>query len=141
MIRSNCFMFGNSDAPDSVVSALFAAVVNHVENGVISFPVGHYGSFDRMAARAVILAKDFYPGITLTLLCPYHPSVCPIELPCGFDDSLYPFIQPPPPQAAIVRANRYAVDRSDCIIAYAHRTPATHMSCWNMHGDAHRKLR
>ena len=47
--------------------------------------MGHYGGFDRLAARAVIKAKKTHPEVTLTLLLPYHPAERPMAAPEGFD--------------------------------------------------------
>ena len=101
--------------------ALRAAIEQHiVDYGVSEFLVGKYGSFDRLAAQCVIEAKQKHPEITLTLLLPYHPSERKIDLPQGFDGSCYPPGQESVPrQVAIVRANRYAVEHSDHLIAYA----------------------
>ena len=46
--------------------------------------------FDRMAARAVIAAKQHHPQVRLTMLLAYHPGERPVTLPSGFDGSLYP---------------------------------------------------
>lgn len=119
-----CFFIGHRDAPESVVPVLRAAVERHItECAVTAFVVGHYGNFDRFAASAVIAAKAIYPQITLTLLLPYHPAVKPIEIPYGFDDSSYPTgMENVPLHAAIPRANRYAVEHADYLIAYARYT-------------------
>ena len=72
-----------------------------------------------MAAKAVIAAKDRYPGITLSMLIPYHPAERPMEPPQGFDNTFYPpGMEKVPRKLAIVRANRYMVDHVDYLIAY-----------------------
>lgn len=91
-----------------------------MQHGVTEFLVGQYGAFDRMAAKAVIQVKEKYPDVTLTLLLAYHPSEKKVELPEGFDGSLYPEGQETvPKRLAIVRANQYAVMHSGYLIAYA----------------------
>ncbi len=121
-----CFFIGHRDAPDSVAAALAAAVERHfVEYGVTEFVVGHYGNFDRLAVAAVIDAKQFYPQIALTLLLPYHPAVRPFKTPRGFDGTCYPInMENVPPRFAISRANRYAVERAEHLIAYVVHTPS-----------------
>ena len=120
MSRKRCFFIGHREASDDLLPALRAAIEQHiVDYGVSEFLVGKYGGFDRLAAQCVIAAKQEHPGITLTLLLPYHPSERKIDLPQGFDGSCYPPGQESVPrQDAIVRANRYAVDHSDYLIAY-----------------------
>ena len=93
------------------------------ELGVSKFIVGHYGGFDRLAAKAVIEAKERYKGIELVLLLPYHPAERPIKKPDGFDYTYYPFEeQKIPRRLAIVRANRLMVEQADYLIAYVWHT-------------------
>ncbi len=121
-----CFFIGHRDAPEGVLPVLQAAVERHiVEYGVTAFVVGHYGNFDRLAAAAVIAAKVTHPQITLTMLLPYHPAVCRIETPRGFDDTCYPSdMETVPLRFAIPRANRYAVTQADFLIGYVSHTPS-----------------
>ena len=87
----SCFFIGHREASSEVLPALAEAVEKHiVEYGVTEFIVGNYGGFDHMAAKAVIAAKERHPGITLSMLIPYHPSERPIEPPQGFDNTFYP---------------------------------------------------
>ena len=73
---SRCFFIGHREAPETILSPLFSAVERHiVEYHVNEFVVGHYGSFDRFAQKAVTDAKKRFPDVTLTILLPYHPSV------------------------------------------------------------------
>ena len=117
----SCFFIGHRDASEVIFPALAEAVERHITQlGVRDFVVGHYGSFDRMAARAVIQAKKTHPEITLTLLLPYHPAERPVPLPPGFDGSFDPpGLETVPRKFAIPRANRYMADHTDCLIAYA----------------------
>ena len=117
----SCFFIGHREASEEIYPALYAAVERHiVEYGVTEFIVGHYGGFDRLAASAVKEAKCFYPEVKLTLLLPYHPAERPIPTPDGFDGTFYPpGVEKIPRKAAIIRANRYAVDHVDYLIAYA----------------------
>ena len=121
-----CFFIGHRDAPDDVSEVLAATVERHIaEHGVTAFIVGGYGRFDRLAAAAVKAAKTSHPQITLTLLLPYHPALRPTETPQGFDGTCYPpNMENVPPRYAIVRANRYAVERADFLITYVNRTPS-----------------
>ena len=116
-----CFFIGHREAPDSLLPQLFAAVERHIiELGVTEFVVGSYGWFDSMAARTVRATKKNYPEVTLTLLLHYHPYDRPIPTPDGFDGTFYPpGMETVPKRAAIVRANRYMVEHSDYLIAYA----------------------
>lgn len=120
MDKKRCFLIGHHDAPESIYPALQREIERHItELGVTEFIVGHYGNFDRMAARALVEAKQAHPEISLWLLLPYHPAEQKVEVPEGFDGSFYPKgMEKVPRRVAIVKANRYIVDHSDCIIAY-----------------------
>lgn len=117
----SCFFIGHREASTEILPALTAAVEQHiVEYGVTEFIVGHYGGFDRMAAKAVIDAKKRHPEIMLSMLIPYHPAERPVELLPGFDNTFYPpGMEKVPRRLAITRANRYMVDHVDYLIAYA----------------------
>lgn len=116
-----CFFIGHREAGGELIPALAEAVERHItEYGVTSFMVGHYGNFDKLAARAVIDAKKRHPEVTLTLLLTYHPFDRPIPTPEGFDGTFYPpGMETVPKRIAIVRANRYMVENSSHLIAYA----------------------
>ena len=115
-----CFFIGHREAGAEVLPALEAAVERQITAyGVTDFVVGRYGNFDRMAALAVRRAKEAHPGVTLTLLLPYHPFDRPVPTPEGFDGTLYPpGMESVPKRLAIVRANRWMVEHSDFLIAY-----------------------
>ena len=118
---STCFFIGHRDAPDSLAPELDALVERHIaEYDVREFVVGRYGSFDALAASAVKRAKTRHPDVRLVYLRPYHPAERPEKTPSGFDGSFYPpGMERVPRKLAIVRANRYMVDNSDFLIAYA----------------------
>lgn len=80
--------------------------------------MGQYGRFDRLAAHALYRCKTEYPGLTLTLLCAYHPAERAVILPRGFDGFWYPAeLEQVPRRFAIQRANRLAVEQSEYLIA------------------------
>lgn len=115
-----CFLIGHRDADESLTPALDAAIERHItECGVTEFVVGHYGNFDRLAARALARARARHPEIRLFLLTPYYSPEHPLPLPEGFDATLYPEgIEDAPRRLAIVYANRYMVEASLYLIAF-----------------------
>lgn len=123
MNSHTCFFIGHRDAPDTLLPALDELVERHItEYGVQEFTVGRYGRFDYLAAQALLRAKGCHPDVRLVYLRPYHPAERPIETPKGFDSSFYPpGMEYVPKPLAIVRTNRYMVDNSDYLIAYAWR--------------------
>ena len=124
MNTKTCFFIGHRDTPKSVFPTLQTAVEHHITTyGVNNFVVGHYGSFDRLAAKAVLLAKQQHPHVTLTMLLPYHPAERIINLPEGYNGTLYPEgMEKVPRKFAIVKANQYMIEHTDYIIAYAWHT-------------------
>ena len=116
-----CFFIGHREAGDELLPALTAAVERHItEYGVTNFMVGRYGNFDKLAARTVIDVKKRHPEVTLTMLLPYHPFERPTPTPNGFDGTFYPpGMETVPKRAAIAQANRYMIENSCHLIAYA----------------------
>lgn len=121
MERKSCFFIGHREATLEVLPVLEDTIEEYISKyGVSEFVVGNYGGFDHLAARAVMEAKSRHPKITLFLLIPYHPAERPIETPLGFDGTFYPpGMESVPRRYAIIRANRYMIDHTDFLIAYA----------------------
>ena len=121
MTGATCFFIGHRETGDELIPALTAAVERHItEYGVTNFMVGRYGNFDKLAARTVIDVKKRHPEVTLTMLLPYHPFDRPTPTPKGFDGTFYPpGMETVPKRVAIIRANRYMVEHSTHLIAYA----------------------
>lgn len=117
----SCFFIVHRDTEETIYPKLRATVERHaLECNVTEFIVGHYGNFDRLAAKAVMEVRKQYPQITLLLLIPYHPAERPMKTPEGYDGTFYPPDQERVPRKlAIVRANRYMIDHVDYLIAYA----------------------
>ena len=118
--RSSCFFIGHRETPDRVYPTLLETIERHIaEYGVSEFVVGQYGNFDRLVIRALSQAKRAHPDITLMLMTPYYPVNRKADLPEAFDALFYPpDLETVPKRLAIVRANRYMVERSDFLIAY-----------------------
>ena len=116
----SCFFIGHRYADERIYEKLLATVDTHIsEYGVTDFLVGHYGDFDRMAARSVAEARRAHPGISLTMMLPYYPEDRVISVPPIFDGTFYPpDMELCPKRYAIVRANQYAIAHSDYLIAY-----------------------
>ena len=116
----SCFFIGHRDTPDTVLAHLTVALERLiVEEKVAYFYVGHYGSFDRLAALALKRLKQCYPFITLMLLLLYHPADQPTPTPPEFDGTYYPEgMENTPKRYAIVRANKQMINTSDWLIAY-----------------------
>lgn len=116
-----CFFAGHSSAPDSVYPSLTDTVERHIaEYGVTEFRVGNYGSFDRMALRAVKDAKKRHENVSLYLILPYMPETGrPLPDLGDVDGTIYPQeLDGVPYPFAIVRLNRLMVSDATHLIAY-----------------------
>lgn len=120
-MKKSCFFIGHHDAGAELLPLLAETVERHITAyGVTDFFVGHYGSFDRMAAHAVKEAKKLHPEVRLMMVLPYHPAIRPVETPEGFDGTYYPWEDERiPKRVAIVKTNQRMVETCDYLIAYA----------------------
>ena len=116
-----CFFVGHRNAPENIYTSLKKMVEKCVqEDNVTEFVVGNYGSFDRLAAQAVKEIKKQHPEIKLVKLFPYYRLEQHDFLETGYDETFYPpEMEKVPKRYAIVKANRYMIQHSDFLIAYA----------------------
>ena len=120
----SCYFIGHSSAPVTVKPLLYDAIIKHItEYGVTEFYMGCYGSFDYMAARALIEIKKLYPHIITYMLLAYHPALRKVDIPKGMDSLFLDGQENVPRAHAITRLNQRKVDESDFLIAYV-----THIS-------------
>ncbi len=118
---SSCFFIGHRDAPERLFPEVRAAVEGLIVGaGVTDFYVGSRGSFDRLAARAVLNLMEAHPPIRLYQVLAYLPAKGTGDAPPGFTGTVYPEgLESVPRRYAILRANRAMVDGCDFLIAYA----------------------
>ena len=118
----SCYFIGHREVEEDILPVLVEEVERHIVcYGATEFYVGHYGSFDNLAADVVKEAKWCHPDISLYLVLPYHPVIRPIKKPNGFDGTFYPWADESiPKRLAIIKTNQRMVDTCDYLIAYAH---------------------
>lgn len=116
-----CFFIGSRYAPNSIKQQLTEIIEKHItEYNVTTFTVGHYGAFDNLVKNVLQETKKHHTNIKLYLLAPYALDK-KIEAPENFDGTFYPEgLESVPKHYAIVQANRYMIQHSDYLIAYAH---------------------
>lgn len=133
----SCFFIGHRETPDRVYPTLLETIERHItEYGVSEFVVGRYGNFDRLVIWALSQAKRAHPDITLMLMTPYYPVNRKVDLPEAFDALFYPpDLETVPKRLAIVRANRYMVERSVFSSPMCGIRPAMPENCWSMPGQ------
>lgn len=114
-----CFLFGSSTAPESCIDGVLEAIEDcYTKHKIRTFIVGHYGSFDRIAAYALTLLKARYGDVSLLQLIPYHPSVRHVEPYRGFR-TYYPDGQETAlPKFAITAANNKMIKECSVAVCY-----------------------
>ncbi len=120
MNNKTCFFIGSRHTPNSIKQQLTEIIEKHItEYGVTTFTVGHYGAFDSLVQEVLQETKNQHTNIELYLLAPYALDK-KIETPKNFDGTFYPEgLEVVPKHYAIVQANRYMIQHSDYLIAYA----------------------
>ena len=114
-------MFGHSDTPQDMFEKIIKSVLGfHGEYGINTFITGGYGSFDRLAEKAVLTLKKTHPDIKYYRLLHYHPEERKTEFFKEWDGTVYPEgMETVPRRYAIVRANRKMIDLSDGVICFS----------------------
>ncbi len=117
----SCFFIGHRDAPESLRPAVRAAAEGLIlREGVTDFYVGSRGSFDRLAAGAVLELMEAHPRVRLYRVLAYLPAAGAGEAPPGFSGTVFPEgLETVPRRFAILRANRAMVDACQYLVAYA----------------------
>lgn len=93
------------------------------EYGVTQFYSGNMGGFDRMAEGIVSRLKAEYPDIRLYKVLAYHPGEArDLEEQNFYDEIIYPFIDRVYYKAAIVKRNRWMVERCSHMAAFVNKT-------------------
>jgi len=119
MNGKSCFFIGSRYASWNIKELLKKTIKKHIiEYNVTTFTVGQYGNFDRMVICTLREVKKQHANIKLYLLTPYALTQ-KIEIPKGFDSTLYPDgLEKVPFRLAIVQANQYMVKHSDYLISH-----------------------
>ena len=98
-----------------VRSWLEATVAGLIQKGADEFYLGGYGGFDRMALSVVNHAKEERPWLRSALVLPYLDRKIAAE---EYDHTIYPPLETVPTRFAILKRNRWMVDKADVIVAY-----------------------
>ena len=124
MTQKICTFAGHSKiyGDDTVKERLKKEIRNLIENyGVTVFYNGGKGQFDWLCAECVKELKRDYPFIKSYLILAYIPgkrSQFGIDFYKRFDDIIYPEIEKTPLKFAVIKRNKWVIDRSDFLIAY-----------------------
>lgn len=86
-----------------------------IKKGAKIFYLGGYGKFDSLCKKVLMEYKIIYPDIQILLIVPYINHKLEIK---GYDGTIYPEIENIPPRYAILKRNRWMVEKSDVVISY-----------------------
>lgn len=115
--EKTALFIGHKQIPAGLADAVTAEIVRLAKDGgAVTFLNGGMGGFDMLCARCVNRVKAAYPNVRHCIVLPYlAPERYRTDL---FDESLYPGLENVPPQAAIVRRNRWMVENASHAICY-----------------------
>ena len=116
----SCMLIGHRDVPCGIERVLRETVVKLIKTeGAEVFYVGNHGSFDAMAWRTLTQIQREYPHIEVVEVLAYIPAK--EEFPLRTEAvTLYPEgMENIPKRFAIIARNKWMVDHSDFVIAYA----------------------
>lgn len=113
----NCMLFGHADAPDSLKSALEAAIIKvSEENDNVEFLVGNNGNFDFLAQSLMEKLKNNGIKIDYTIILS-HIDERPLNR-C-YEQSLFPMeLATTIPKYAISKRNNWIIKHSVLAICY-----------------------
>lgn len=101
--------------PDAVRVWLAVTVDFLISQGAVTFYLGGYGAFDRVAASVVREKKRQHPHIESVLVLPYLDREMDAS---GYDTTVYPPLESVPRRFAISKRNEWMVDAADLVVAY-----------------------
>ena len=105
-----------------IKSRLKNEIVNLIENqGVTAFYNGGKGQFDLLCAECINELRNDYPFIKSYLILAYIPgkrSQFGIDFYKRFDDIIYPEIEKTPLKFAVIKRNKWVINKSDFLLAY-----------------------
>ncbi len=112
-----CTFFGHWDTPAMVWEKLRLLLKDLIENkNVDTFYVGNQGNFDFMVRKSLEGLKREYPHINYAVVLAY---ITGDGSGLGYKDSIYPEgLENVPPKYAIVKRNRWMIDRADYVVVY-----------------------
>lgn len=113
-----CTFFGHRDCPDTVRPALRAAIEELIRNEAVdTFYVGNQGRFDACARVCLRELQKKYPHIRYAVVLAYLPAKRNEHE--DMSDTMFPEGQElVHPRYAVVRRNRWLLERADFVIAY-----------------------
>ena len=112
-----CTFFGHRDTHEVIGDKLRELRIDLIENkNVDLFYVGNQGKFDLLVRKTLKSLKDRYPNINYYVVLAY---ITGNDNFFGYENSIYPEgIEAVPPKYAIVKRNRWMVEKADYVVVY-----------------------
>lgn len=93
-----------------------------IEGKEVTFYLGLNGNFDYLAKRCCLKYKEIYKNARLVFVTPYLDDAYLNKIKTvleGFDEILYPDLEKTPRRFAIAGRNKFMIDHSQVLIAFA----------------------
>ncbi len=100
---------------DRVAKWLHREIENLIKNGVSTFYLGGYGSFDDLAKSLLVNFRKEYPNIKIYLVLAYFKHTKSLD---GYDGTIYPPLETIPQKFAISKRNEWIIRQSSYLLAY-----------------------
>lgn len=111
---SICTFFGHHDCPQTILPKLEQVLRDLIRSGVTQFYLGNHGRFDAIAAAVLRKLRTEFSEIRVTIVLAYLPKE-----PIRDFETVYPEgLESVPPRFAIIKRNRWMLDRADLLVTY-----------------------
>lgn len=120
---ASCTFFGHKNIPKKIEPILQSTLIDLIKNkNVDLFYVGNHGSFDYLVRKTLRILKLSYQHINYAVVLCYMPIKKP-EPECTNDpDTVFPEeLENTPPKYAIVKRNRWMIEKADYVVTYVKR--------------------
>lgn len=117
--------FGHSDYMEDAKDKenLLDILQSLTDGKSVDFYLGGYGGFDNFALKCCNILKEKFKNVKTIFITPYLGENY-IKLKFAkyyYDEIIYPEIENVPPRYAIIKRNKWMVEKADCIIVYVNR--------------------
>lgn len=108
------------DITNELTAQIKITIEKYLDNEIVIFYCGGYGTFDIACAKIVKELKTAYSNILSVFVTPYlnEQYLASFNSSPLYDSILYPELEHTPPRFAISKRNKHMIDCADIVIAY-----------------------
>ncbi len=112
--------FGHSNATSDIIPKLEKVLTDLIRNkNATMFYVGNHGNFDAMVKTILKNLKQKFPHIDYAVVLAYIPiKRNELDYKYYLDTIIPDGIENTPPKYAIIKRNRWMIDKSDTVVTY-----------------------